>query len=189
MGSRFSANSDRLLHATGKLASCVYRLLFVQRGDSRLAKDISREWANLLREHSGQIQISSVRRRSSFDYAIIRVVFPELLLEVTRGRGEARVRLSPREELIRWEDLSVLLRSLGGEYGPHVRADMTLAQLGSVLTTLGGYHSEDAHGRDSRSARTGVTLPTSATVPKSTLQSASGELGDTSPRVGAAKLL
>jgi hypothetical protein len=141
MGSRFSANSDRLLHATGKLASCVYRLLFgpldelaVQRGDSRLAKDISREWANLLREHSGQIQISSVRRRSSFDYAIIRVVFPELLLEVTRGRGEARVRLSPREELIRWEDLSVLLRSLGGEYGPHVRADMTLAQLGSVLT-------------------------------------------------------
>jgi hypothetical protein len=139
MGGLFAATSDRLLYATGKLASRAYHLVFgklderaVQRGDLRLARDVSREWVGLLQEHSGQVQVSSIPRRSSFDYAMVRVIFPGFFLEVTRGRGELRVRVSPKAELYKWEDLSLVVRSL--ESVQQVRADMTLSQLGSVLT-------------------------------------------------------
>ena len=137
----FESTPDKLLHITGKLASRVCHLVFgklderaVHRGDLRLAKDISHEWAGLLQEHSGQVQVSSAHRRSSFDYAMVRVVFPEVLFEVTRGRGELRVRISPKSEPNQLEDLSILIRSLDGEGIQQVRADMTLAQLCSVLT-------------------------------------------------------
>lgn len=55
---------------------------------------------------------------------------------MTRGRGELRVRVSPKNEPTQLEDLSLLVRSLDGEDVQHVqvRADMTLAQLCSVLT-------------------------------------------------------
>jgi hypothetical protein len=135
--------SDRLLHVTGKVASRVYHVLFdrlderaVQRGNARLAQDVSREWSSLLQERSGQVKVLAARRRSSFDYAMVHVDFPELLLEVTRGRGELRVRVSPKNDLNQLEDLSLLVRSLdGGDVQRvQVRADMTLAQLCSVLT-------------------------------------------------------
>jgi len=103
MDSFFAATSDKLLHATGKLASQVYHLAFgnlderaVQRGNLRLAKDVSREWAGLLQERAGHVQVSSIHRRSSFDYAMVRVIFPEFFLEVTRGREELRARGSRR---------------------------------------------------------------------------------------------
>jgi hypothetical protein len=142
MSGIFTATSDNLLHATGKLASWVYHLAFgklderaVQRGDLRLAKDVSREWASLLQERSGQVQVPSVRRRSSFDYAMVRVVFPEVFLEVTRGRRELRVRVSPKSDPNQLEDLSLLIRSHDGEgeQQVQVRAEMTLAQLCFVL--------------------------------------------------------
>lgn len=139
VGDFFAATSGKLLRATGKLASQVYRVVFgkldertVQRGDSRLAEDINREWAGLLQEHSGNVQVPSVLRRSSFDYAMVCVIFPDFFLEVTRGRGELRVRVSSKLELNQWEDLSLLVRSL--EDVPQVRADMTLANLCSVMT-------------------------------------------------------
>jgi hypothetical protein len=158
MEGRFATVSERLLHATGKLASGVYNFIFghlddlaAQRGNKDLAKRIDREWASLLREHGGQAQIPSVRRRSSFNYAIAQVVFPELFLEVTQGRGESRVRVSPRGELNQLEDLSILIRSLGDGDSRQVRADMTLAQLGSVLESnwvaIVARMRQDAHGK------------------------------------------
>lgn len=83
--------SDRLLHVTGKLASRVYHVLFdrldegaVERGNARLAQDVSREWSSLLQERFGQVRVPAVRRPSSFDYAMVHIDFPELLLEVTK---------------------------------------------------------------------------------------------------------
>lgn len=140
MGDFFTSTSDKLLHAIGKVGSRVYHIVFgklderaVQRGDLRLAKDVNEEWAGLLQERSGHVQVSSVPRRSSFDYAMVRVAFPEVFLEVTRGRGEVRARVSTKSEPNQFEDLSMLIRSLDGESIQQIRADITLAQLCTVL--------------------------------------------------------
>jgi hypothetical protein len=111
----------RVLHVVGKGLSAVSGLLFrssdraaPQRLADSLADDLRRNWAYLLDSRGGEVE-PEARDRTSFDYAMSKVNFPELTVRVIRGRGEIRAQVARSGLHDSWEELSDILRATGSQ--------------------------------------------------------------------------
>ena len=111
----------RVLHRVGKGLSVVSDLLFnssdrasAHHLASTLSEDVRRDWAYLLERHHGEVQ-SDAANRTSFDYAMCYVMFPDLAVRVSRGRHEIRVQVAAPGAQSLWEDLSTILQAQLGE--------------------------------------------------------------------------
>jgi len=120
-------------------------VLFGKRGGSRdvqvavnldrnLERDISLEWADLLREHTGRVEAYSLQPRAThFDYTMARVIFPDLDIRITRGRGELSVDVAPGGDYGVFADLGDVLRQVSPDTRL-VRIDSSLSEMALVLS-------------------------------------------------------
>lgn len=78
--------------------------------ENQFALEIRREVPFLFEDLPGTIETDETRPHPRpFDYAVIIVALPDLLLRFTRGRGDLRVQVAPKTSRSDWAELRWLL--------------------------------------------------------------------------------
>jgi hypothetical protein len=129
-----------MLNKVGRLVAWFYHLLFDQadqraavRASENLRRDVEREWASLLRTHSGIFRsIPAEKIRSAFDYGTAIFDFDKFNVKLTRGRGEIHTRVSAKSAGNSWMDLSSLLHDASYQQGQEISGN-SLPEVASLL--------------------------------------------------------
>jgi hypothetical protein len=108
--------SNMLLLVSGSVIGWAYKIAFgwldellYQRDRKRFIREIEQGFAELFSKRVGKVVSHEGKNLiHAFDYVSVTVEFDEILVRVTRGRGEMLVQVSPRTEPKNWLALSTL---------------------------------------------------------------------------------
>jgi hypothetical protein len=112
------SSSDSVLKAVGFVILKIYKLLFsglderaYQSNRRRFIEDLNDNFSELLSEHAGRIHPTEGQNLPrAFDYVAVTLEFPEIRLQLIKGRGELSVRVAPSREPEDWQELGSLYK-------------------------------------------------------------------------------